>query len=631
MVKIRKILALAEKEVLIDIVKNVQKRKMKGAKGEWKEFLVEYDSQLGDSLLDPSKRPPACLVAFLNTFTKEQDLEFCEKIMTYHSNRKAIEQLNKSCIDVQSSPQKLASLTFEHPEYPKCFSFPSYDEDWVMMKIGKVSKAIKSTRMLSVDCEMVLCEDKTESLVQVCIVNRNLEVKLNELVKLDKPVIDYRTQIHGISAKDLERATCSLEDIQKSMKKLLSDGVVLIGHSLDKDLKALKVDHSRVIDTSLIFKYPEGHTHMRPSLNHLRKAKKVQSTLENDIIDLLVLTYLTFGSLRVQCCTHQVQVCNHQTWSDQLLLNNEACTLFLLSRLYEKLVDKESDLCTTVLGYDLRESDAPHNCLADAQAAMKLVLAKLENKFDGVIPLKIKEMFGNSPLSLGKYVLESDGVVPLKSKEVFKIELVKLLFHAVPIAVPQKQLRRLFPKDSTVKLQVSLTGENVYNSSAVFKESMEACNGFESIKGEEGKDSSGVPQKVISLDIKYKKDAGSVSFYVRKVLKKVSSDKNPADKRSIQVEETKEQNKKPTKNSDQYDHVKEIQRLKKDLSDRSPADKRSIQVEETEDQNKKQKKHSDQCDHDKEIRRLKKEIKERDSELIHAQNILADLIKIREL
>ncbi|RZC54597.1 hypothetical protein C5167_013436 [Papaver somniferum] len=32
--------------------------------------------------------------------------------------------------------------------------------------------------MLSVDCEMVLCEDKTESLVQVCVVNRNLEVEV---------------------------------------------------------------------------------------------------------------------------------------------------------------------------------------------------------------------------------------------------------------------------------------------------------------------------------------------------------------------------------------------------------------------------------------------------------------------
>ncbi|KAI3897123.1 hypothetical protein MKX03_025985 [Papaver bracteatum] len=540
MEKIRKILASADKEVLIDIVKNVQKRKMKGAKGEWKDFLIEYDSQL----MDPNKRPPACLVAFLNTFTKEQDLEFFEKIMTYHSNRKAIEPLNKSCINVQSSPQKLASLTFEHPEYPKYFSFPSYDEDWVMTKIGKISKAIKSTRMLSVDCEMVLCEDKTESLVQVCVVNRNLEgiapVKLNELVKLDKPVMDYRTQIHGITAKDLERATCSLEDIQKSMKKLLSDGVVLIGHSLDKDLKALKVDHSRVIDTSLIFKYPEGHTHKRPSLNHL---------------------------------------------------------------------------CKTVLGYDLRESGAPHNCLADAQAAMKLVLAKLENKFDGVIPLKIKE------------VLESDGVIPLKSKTVFEIESVELFFHEVPIAVPQKQLRRLFPEDSTVKLQASLTGVDVYNSSAVFKDSMEACNAFESFKGEEGKDSSGVPQKLISLDIKYGKHAGSVvSFYVCKVLKKVSSDKNPADKRSIQVEETKEQNEKPTKNSDQCDHAKDIQRLKKDLSDRRPACKRSIQVEETKDQNKKQKKHSDQCDHDEEIQRLKKEIKEMDSELTKAKNLFADLI-----
>ncbi|XP_026455911.1 small RNA degrading nuclease 1-like isoform X2 [Papaver somniferum] len=557
MEKIRKILALAEKEVLIDIVKNVQKRKMKGAKGEWKEFLVEYDSQLGDSLLDPNKRPPACLVAFLNTFTKEQDLEFFEKIMTYHSNRKAIEQLNKSCIDVQSSPQKLASLTFEHPEYPKCFSFPSYDEDWVMTKIGKVSKAIKSTRMLSVDCEMVLCEDKTESLVQVCVVNRNLEVKLNELVKLDKPVLDYRTQIHGINAKDLERATCSLEDIQKSMKKLLSDGVVLIGHSLDKDLKALKVDHSRVIDTSLIFKYPEGHTHKRPSLNHL---------------------------------------------------------------------------CKTVLGYDLRESGAPHNCLADAQAAMKLVLAKLENKFDVVIPLKIKEVLesdGVIPLKRKK-VLESDGFVPMKSKDVFEIESVELFFHEVPIAVPQKQLRRLFPEDSTVKLQASLTGD-AYNSSAVFKDSMEACNAFESFKGEEGKDSSGVPQKLISLDIKYGKRAGSVSFYVHKVLKKVSSDKNPADEGSIQFEETKEQNKKPIKNSDQRDQVKEIQRLKKDLSDRSPADKRSIQVEETKDQNKKQKKHSDQCDHDEEIQRLKKEIKGRESELTKAHNIMADLIKKRGL
>lgn len=37
------------------------------------------------------------------------------------------------------------------------------------------------------------------------------------------------------------------------------------------------------------------------------------------------------------------------------------------------------------MGYDLRKEGAPHNCLDDARAAMKLVLAKLESKVDDVI------------------------------------------------------------------------------------------------------------------------------------------------------------------------------------------------------------------------------------------------------
>jgi hypothetical protein len=30
--------------------------------------------------------------------------------------------------------------------------------------------------MVAVDCEMVLCEDDTEALVRVCVVDRNLQV-----------------------------------------------------------------------------------------------------------------------------------------------------------------------------------------------------------------------------------------------------------------------------------------------------------------------------------------------------------------------------------------------------------------------------------------------------------------------
>ncbi|THG05353.1 hypothetical protein TEA_009030 [Camellia sinensis var. sinensis] len=131
----------------------------------------------------------------------------------------------------------------------------------------------KFPKMLAVDCEMVLCEDGTEALVRVCAVGRNLQVKLNELVNPNKAVADYRSDITGVSAEDLDGVTCSLANVQDSMKKLLRDGkTVLIGHSLNNDLKALKLDYGRVIDTSLIFKHGDEANFRRPSLNDLCKA-----------------------------------------------------------------------------------------------------------------------------------------------------------------------------------------------------------------------------------------------------------------------------------------------------------------------------------------------------------------------
>lgn len=40
------------------------------------------------------------------------------------------------------------------------------------------------------------------------------QVILDNLVKPDKAIVDFRTEITGISAKDLEGITCSLTDIK---------------------------------------------------------------------------------------------------------------------------------------------------------------------------------------------------------------------------------------------------------------------------------------------------------------------------------------------------------------------------------------------------------------------------------
>ncbi|KAI3897606.1 hypothetical protein MKW92_022149 [Papaver armeniacum] len=235
-------LAAAEKDVLVFMVKIAQQRRLEGSKGVWQVFLNEHDRKFGAGLSDPSKRSVDVLVSFLETFTdKEAEAKFLEKVLEWHSNREAVFELIKNST---TDREKLVQLTYEHPDYSYCYSFKSYDEDWVVTSMGDMSK---SSKILAVDCEMVECEDGTEPVVKVCVVDEKLKVKLNKLVNPNKPVKDYRTEITGITAQDLEGVTCSLADVQKSLEKLLSDGAILIGHSLDCDLKALKLDHGRVV------------------------------------------------------------------------------------------------------------------------------------------------------------------------------------------------------------------------------------------------------------------------------------------------------------------------------------------------------------------------------------------------
>lgn len=49
----------------------------------------------------------------------------------------------------------------------------------MVIKPKKKSKGTESADMIAVDCEMVLCEDGTEALVKICVVDRNLKVSIS--------------------------------------------------------------------------------------------------------------------------------------------------------------------------------------------------------------------------------------------------------------------------------------------------------------------------------------------------------------------------------------------------------------------------------------------------------------------
>lgn len=57
-------------------------------------------------------------------------------------------------------------------------------------------------------------------------------------------------------------------------------------------------------------------------------------------------------------------------------------TVCMVLSVYLKFGDFQS-----VLGYEIRKKGTPHNCLDDASAAMKLVLAIIERRVDNDVPL----------------------------------------------------------------------------------------------------------------------------------------------------------------------------------------------------------------------------------------------------
>ena len=123
--------------------------------------------------------------------------------------------------------------------------------------------------IFAVDCEMVKTEVALE-LARVTIINENLDCIYDSLVKPDNPVVDYLTKYSGIDESILKDVTTTLKDVHTKLCELLPPECILVGHSLENDLIALKLYHPYIIDTALLFA-PYATARCKPSLKKLTK------------------------------------------------------------------------------------------------------------------------------------------------------------------------------------------------------------------------------------------------------------------------------------------------------------------------------------------------------------------------
>ena len=126
----------------------------------------------------------------------------------------------------------------------------------------------KGMQVYALDCEMVLTTDDVYSLARISVVDWDGKTVLDRIVKPALPVKDYFTQFSGITEKHLEDVTTTLEDIQKDLLAICTPSTILLGHSLESDLNALKFSHPFIVDTAIIYPHPRGLP-LRSSLKFL--------------------------------------------------------------------------------------------------------------------------------------------------------------------------------------------------------------------------------------------------------------------------------------------------------------------------------------------------------------------------
>ena len=132
----------------------------------------------------------------------------------------------------------------------------------------------------------------------------------DKLVRPAEAITNYNTAHSGITEAQMRGVTTTLEDVQRELLELVACETILIGHSLENDLKRcvstfifhhrairltftcfvcdrLRMIHARCVDTVALFPHARGAPY-RTKLAHLTErylARKIQEGSHDSVAD----------------------------------------------------------------------------------------------------------------------------------------------------------------------------------------------------------------------------------------------------------------------------------------------------------------------------------------------------------
>ncbi|XP_021961342.1 RNA exonuclease 1 homolog isoform X2 [Folsomia candida] len=197
----------------------------------------------------------------------------------YHSGKKTSQQVNRawkvifSCCGDERGSSGCSTATFHVPKSHPVASTRGFVS--AVQSMGS-DETMGTNRwdVVAIDCEMVYTTGGSE-LARATFLDKDGEVIYDELVKPQHPVLDYNTKYSGLTESIMEGVTNTLNSVQAVLLTQLKPNSILIGHSLESDLIALRVKHDYVVDTSLLYPHRRGLPYKKAlkmlSQEHLRK------------------------------------------------------------------------------------------------------------------------------------------------------------------------------------------------------------------------------------------------------------------------------------------------------------------------------------------------------------------------
>lgn len=198
-------------------------------------------------------------------------------------------------------------------------------------------RGTRAVKVFALDCEMCFTGRGLE-LAKVTVVAHDGSLVYEKFVQPESEIIDYNTRFSGIKASDFhptnQQNIRSVQQVQRDLVEFIEEDTILIGHGLENDLRALKLIHKRIIDTSIAFPHFSGLP-FRRSLKSLTK-----TVLKRDI----------------QTCQT-----GHDSYEDSL-----ACVELMLWRVRKDF----RTTTTTTVGYQQQQHNSPKRYQGNANGTV---------------------------------------------------------------------------------------------------------------------------------------------------------------------------------------------------------------------------------------------------------------------